>query len=67
MLFGLFMPIMFCVITFGMMFVMFFGFYACQFLMEYLAKQMYILPWIGPWGSVIVFFVIGIIMTYRMR
>jgi lipopolysaccharide export system permease protein len=46
---------------------MFFGFYASQFFMEYLAKQMYITPWVGPWGSVIAFFVLGIIMTHRMR
>ncbi len=46
---------------------MFFGFYAVQFFMEYLAKQMHIIPWVGPWGAVIAFFVIGSIMTHRMR
>jgi len=46
---------------------MFFGFYAVQFTMEYLAKQMIILPWIGPWGAVIAFFAIGGIMIHRMR
>jgi len=46
---------------------MFFGFYATQFTMEYLAKQMIILPWVGPWGAVIAFFIIGAIMTHHMR
>ncbi|MEN8254231.1 MAG: LptF/LptG family permease, partial [Verrucomicrobiota bacterium] len=47
--------------------VLFFGFYATQFTMEYLAKQMLILPWVGPWGAVIAFFFIGGIMTHHMR
>ena len=46
---------------------MFFGFYAMQFFMEYLAKQLYILPWTGPWSAVITFILIGMIMTHRMR
>ncbi len=46
---------------------MFFGFYAMQFTMEYLAKQMILLPWVGPWGAVIAFFAIGGIMTHHMR
>jgi lipopolysaccharide export system permease protein len=46
---------------------MFFGFYALQFFMEYLAKQMIIVPWVGPWTSVIVFFFIGSAMIHRMR
>lgn len=46
---------------------MFFGFYISQLFMEYLAKQMYIAPWLGPWGAVIAFLSIGIIMTHRMR
>jgi len=46
---------------------MFFGFYALQFTMEYLAKQMLIVPWVGPWGAIIAFFVIGGIMIHRMR
>ncbi len=46
---------------------MFFGFYALQFFMEYLAKQMIILPWVGPWTSVVVFFGIGAAMIHRMR
>ncbi|MEN7973354.1 MAG: LptF/LptG family permease [Verrucomicrobiota bacterium] len=46
---------------------MFFAFYATQFSMEYLAKQMIILPWLGPWGAVIGFFIIGGTMIHRMR
>jgi lipopolysaccharide export system permease protein len=46
---------------------MFFGFYALQFSMEYMAKQMYVLPWIGAWSAIIVFFVIGFSMIHRMR
>ncbi|RKX42505.1 MAG: hypothetical protein DRP64_09735 [Verrucomicrobia bacterium] len=46
---------------------MFFGFYALQFTMEYLAKQMVIVPWIGPWGAIIAFFAIGAVMIHRMR
>ncbi len=47
--------------------VMFFGFYAMQFVMEYLAKQMLIPPWVGPWAAVIVFFMLGHTMIHRMR
>ncbi len=46
---------------------MFFGFYATQFTLEYLAKQMYIAPWVGPWGAIIAFSIIGGIMIHRMR
>jgi LPS export ABC transporter permease LptG len=46
---------------------MFFGLYALQFTMEYLAKQMYVAPWIGAWSSIIVFTAIGGIMIHRMR
>ncbi len=46
---------------------MFFGFYALQFTLEYLAKQMFIAPWVGPWGSIITFSIIGAIMIHRMR
>ncbi|VGO20968.1 LptF/LptG family permease [Pontiella sulfatireligans] len=46
---------------------MFFGFYAMQFSMEYLAKQMIIPPWAGPWPAVVVFAVIGYSMIHRMR
>ena len=46
---------------------MFFGFYALQFTMEYLAKQMAIAPWLGPWGAIIVFFAVGSAMIHRMR
>lgn len=46
---------------------MFFAFYATQFFMEYLAKQMIILPWIGSWSAVIAFFIIGAVMIHRMR
>lgn len=46
---------------------MFFAFYATQFTMEYLAKQMYIIPWVGVWGAIIAFFGIGGIMIHRMR
>ena len=46
---------------------MFFGFYFLQFTMEYLAKQMYITPWLGPWGAIITFFTLGSIMIHRMR
>ena len=46
---------------------MFFGFYALQFTMEYLAKQMVILPWIGAWTAIIVFYLLGSVLIYRMR
>ena len=46
---------------------MFFGFYALQFFMEYLAKQMIILPWIGAWTAIIVFYAMGSGLFYRMR
>jgi len=46
---------------------MFFGFYGMQFTMEYLAKQMIILPWIGAWSAVIAFYLIGSAMIWRMR
>ncbi|MDF7824625.1 LptF/LptG family permease [Pontiellaceae bacterium B12227] len=46
---------------------MFFGFYAMQFTMEYLAKQMIILPWVGAWTAIITFHIIGSLMIYRMR
>ncbi len=46
---------------------MFFSFYATQFTMEYLAKQMLIDPWIGAWGSIIAFFAIGGVMIHQMR
>ncbi len=46
---------------------LFFGFYATQFTMEYLAKQMFIQPWVGAWTAIIAFFGIGSVMIYRMR
>ena len=46
---------------------MFFGFYAMQFTMEYLAKQMIILPWVGAWSAVIAFYLLGSYMIWRMR
>ena len=46
---------------------MFFAFYGVQIIMEYLAKQMYVAPWLGPWSSIILFFFIGSIMIHRMR
>ncbi len=46
---------------------MFFGFYTLQFTMEYLAKQMYVAPWIGSWSAIVAFFCIGSTMIYRMR
>lgn len=46
---------------------MFFAFYAMQFTMEYLAKQMIIIPWVGAWSAIITFYLIGSIMIYRMR
>ena len=46
---------------------MFFGFYAVQFTMDYLAKQMILLPWVGAWTAVIAFYLIGSVMIYRMR
>ena len=46
---------------------MFFAFYAVQFFMEYLAKQMIILPWVGPWGAIIAFSIIGGGMIHHMR
>jgi len=46
---------------------MLFAFYATQFVMIYLAKQMYITPWIGPWGAIILFLIIGLTMIRKMR
>ena len=46
---------------------MFFGFYAMQFTMEYLAKQMLIAPWVGAWSAVIAFSLLGAGMIHRMR
>lgn len=46
---------------------MFFGFYGSQFVLEYLAKQMVVLPWVGAWAPVIAFYIIGSFMIYRMR
>lgn len=46
---------------------MFFAFYATQFFMEYLAKQMLIVPWTGSWSAVVAFLIIGTVMTHRMR
>ena len=46
---------------------MFFGFYATQFFMIYLAKELYIIPWVGAWSAIIVFYTIGSLMIYRMR
>jgi lipopolysaccharide export system permease protein len=46
---------------------MFFAFYGVQIVMEYMAKQMYVASWAGPWSSIILFFVIGSIMIHRMR
>ncbi|WP_372807830.1 LptF/LptG family permease [Pontiella sp.] len=46
---------------------MFFGFYGSQFVLEYLAKQMIVLPWAAAWGPVIAFYFIGSAMIYRMR
>ena len=46
---------------------MFFGLYALQFTMEYLAKQMIILPWVGAWSAIIAFFGISSLMIHRMR
>ncbi len=46
---------------------MFFGFYALQFTMEYLAKQMILAPWAGAWTAVIAFHLIGGVMIHRMR
>lgn len=46
---------------------LFFGFYATQFTMEYFAKQMLILPWVGAWSAVIAFWIIGSVLIYRMR
>lgn len=45
----------------------FFGFYALQFTMEYLAKQMILAPWAGAWTAVIVFTIIGAMEIHRMR
>jgi lipopolysaccharide export system permease protein len=47
--------------------LMFFGFYGLQFSMEYLAKQMYLIPWVGAWSAVIAFYGIGSYMIWRMR
>jgi lipopolysaccharide export system permease protein len=47
--------------------LMFFGFYALQFLMVYLAKQLLIPIWLGPWGAIILFTGIGAVMIHRMR
>jgi len=46
---------------------MFFGFYALQFTMEYLAKQMILSPWAGAWTAIIVFSIIGAVEIHRMR
>ena len=46
---------------------MFLGFYGMQLTMVSLAKQMYIAPWLGPWGAIIAFFTIGGVMIHRMR
>jgi lipopolysaccharide export LptBFGC system permease protein LptF len=46
---------------------MFFGFYALQFTMEYLAKQMILEPWAGAWTAIAVFAGIGGAMIHRMR
>ena len=46
---------------------MFFGFYALQFTMEYLAKQMIILPWVGAWTAVLIFYAIGSVLIHKMR
>lgn len=46
---------------------MFFGFYALQFTLEYLAKQMIIPPWTGAWAPIIIFFIIGSSLIHRMR
>jgi lipopolysaccharide export LptBFGC system permease protein LptF len=46
---------------------MFFSFYTLQFFMEYLAKQMLLPPWLGPWGSILLFLGIGTAMIHRMR
>ena len=46
---------------------MFFGFYGMQFVMEYLAKQMVIPPWVGAWSAIVAFFMIGGYMIHRMR
>lgn len=46
---------------------LFFGFYALQFTMEYLAKQMLLLPWIGAWTAVFVYFILGGVLIHRMR
>ena len=46
---------------------MFLGFYLLQLPMISLAKQMYIAPWLGPWGAIIAFFAIGSVMIHRMR
>ncbi len=46
---------------------MFFGFYALQFTMEYLAKQMILAPGVGAWSAIIVFTGIGAVMIHRMR
>ena len=46
---------------------MFLGFYILQLTMISLAKQMYIAPWLGPWGAIIAFFAIGSVMIHRMR
>jgi len=46
---------------------MFVAFYLTQFFMIYLAKQMIIASWLGPWGAIFLFLFIGFIMIYRMR
>jgi len=46
---------------------MFFAFYTLQYIMIYLAKEMYIAPWMGPWIPIILFFLIACILVYRMR
>ncbi len=46
---------------------MFFGFYALQFSMEYLAKQLILAPWAGAWIAILVFTCIGAVEIHRMR
>lgn len=46
---------------------MFFGFYALQFFMIYVAKQGFIPPWTGAWSAFLAFSIIGAVMIHRMR
>lgn len=46
---------------------MFFGFYGMQFTMEYLAKQMIIMPWVGAWSAIITFYLFGSALIWKMR